>query len=121
MSALLTSESGNTDEIVKYINECKEMGIRVLPPEVNQSDLKVPRHGQPFPREFALSRIGLVVALFVVAFLPPLAYSTLHGPRYRVEVCMTFNGQTVCKRVNAKSENAAVRLSSYSEKRHIEC
>ncbi len=39
MSALLTSESGNTDKIVKYINECKEMGFRVLPPDVNQSDL----------------------------------------------------------------------------------
>jgi len=39
MSALLTSESGSTDKIVKYINECREMGIRVLPPEVNQSDL----------------------------------------------------------------------------------
>jgi DNA polymerase-3 subunit alpha len=38
MSALLTSESGNTDKIVKYINECREMGIRVLPPDVNQSD-----------------------------------------------------------------------------------
>jgi DNA polymerase-3 subunit alpha len=39
MSALLTSESGNTDKVVKYINEAKEMGIRVLPPDVNQSDL----------------------------------------------------------------------------------
>ena len=39
MSALLTSESGNTDKIVKYINECREMGIAVLPPDVNQSDL----------------------------------------------------------------------------------
>ncbi len=39
MSALLTSESGNSDKIVKYINECREMGIRVLPPDVNQSDL----------------------------------------------------------------------------------
>jgi DNA polymerase-3 subunit alpha len=39
MSALLTSEAGNTDKIVKYINECREMGIRVLPPDVNQSDL----------------------------------------------------------------------------------
>jgi DNA polymerase-3 subunit alpha len=39
MSALLTSESGNTDKIVKYINECKELGIKVLPPDVNQSDL----------------------------------------------------------------------------------
>ena len=27
MSALLTSESGNTDKVVKYINECREMGI----------------------------------------------------------------------------------------------
>ncbi len=39
MSALLTSESGSTDKIVKYINECKDLGIRVLPPDVNQSDL----------------------------------------------------------------------------------
>ena len=38
MSALLTSESGNMDKIVKYINECREMGIHVLPPDVNQSD-----------------------------------------------------------------------------------
>ncbi|MGA8026247.1 MAG: DNA polymerase III subunit alpha, partial [Bryobacteraceae bacterium] len=39
MSALLTSEAGNVDKVVKYINECREMGIRVLPPDVNQSDL----------------------------------------------------------------------------------
>jgi DNA polymerase-3 subunit alpha len=39
MSALLTSEAGNMDKVVKYINECREMGIRVLPPDVNQSDL----------------------------------------------------------------------------------
>jgi DNA polymerase III subunit alpha len=39
MSALLTSESGNMDKTVKYINECREMGIAVLPPDINQSDL----------------------------------------------------------------------------------
>jgi len=39
MSALLTSETGNTAKIVKYINECREMGMRVLPPDVNHSDL----------------------------------------------------------------------------------
>ncbi|HZS51261.1 MAG TPA: DNA polymerase III subunit alpha [Bryobacterales bacterium] len=38
MSALLSSETGNTAKIVKYINECREMGIRVLPPDVNSSD-----------------------------------------------------------------------------------
>ena len=30
MSALLTSQTGNTAQVVKYINECREMGIRVL-------------------------------------------------------------------------------------------
>ena len=38
MAALLTSETGNTAKVVKYINECREMGITVLPPDVNSSD-----------------------------------------------------------------------------------
>src|SRR5437868_12509597 len=38
MAALLTSETGNTAKVVKYINECREMGITVLPPNVNSSD-----------------------------------------------------------------------------------
>jgi len=38
MAALLTSETGNTAKIVKYINECREMGITVLQPDVNSSD-----------------------------------------------------------------------------------
>ncbi|MDP8983392.1 MAG: DNA polymerase III subunit alpha [Acidobacteriota bacterium] len=38
LSALLTSEMGNTDKVVKYINECREMGIPVLSPDVNSSD-----------------------------------------------------------------------------------
>ncbi len=40
MAALLTSEMGNTDKIVIYINECREMGIKVLPPDVNESYAK---------------------------------------------------------------------------------
>jgi DNA polymerase-3 subunit alpha len=38
MSALLTSEAGNTAKVVKYINECREMGIQVLAPDVNHSE-----------------------------------------------------------------------------------
>ncbi len=37
MAALLTSEMGSTDKVVKYINECREMSIPVLPPDVNSS------------------------------------------------------------------------------------
>jgi len=39
MSALLTSETGNTAKVVKYINECRDMKIEVLPPDINQSSL----------------------------------------------------------------------------------
>ncbi|MBN2317815.1 MAG: DNA polymerase III subunit alpha [Acidobacteria bacterium] len=39
MAALLTSEIGNTDKIVMYIAECKDMGIAVLPPDINESSL----------------------------------------------------------------------------------
>jgi DNA polymerase-3 subunit alpha len=37
MAALLTSETGNTEKVVKYINEARGMGITVLPPDVNTS------------------------------------------------------------------------------------
>ena len=39
VAALLTSETGNTEKVVKYINEARGMGITVLPPDVNSSDL----------------------------------------------------------------------------------
>ncbi len=39
MAAILTSERGSQEKIVKYINECREMGIGVLPPDVNVSDV----------------------------------------------------------------------------------
>jgi DNA polymerase III subunit alpha len=39
MAALLTSEMGDTDKIVKYIEECRAMGIRVEPPDVNVSQV----------------------------------------------------------------------------------
>ena len=37
MAALLTSQAGSTDDVVKYINECREMGIPVEPPDINFS------------------------------------------------------------------------------------
>ena len=40
MAALLTSEMGDTDRIVKYIEECRAMGLRVQPPDVNVSQVR---------------------------------------------------------------------------------
>ncbi len=38
MCALLTSERDNTDKIVEYVKESNHMGIKVLPPDINESD-----------------------------------------------------------------------------------
>jgi DNA polymerase III subunit alpha len=46
MAALLTSVTGNTDDVVKYINECREMGIAVEAPDINVSDANFTPHGE---------------------------------------------------------------------------
>ncbi|HXI11992.1 MAG TPA: DNA polymerase III subunit alpha [Thermoanaerobaculia bacterium] len=38
MAALLTSEMDKTDNIVKFINEASQMHIRLLPPDINESN-----------------------------------------------------------------------------------
>jgi DNA polymerase-3 subunit alpha len=37
MCALMSSESGDTDKIIRYIGHCKEAGIAILAPDVNES------------------------------------------------------------------------------------
>jgi DNA polymerase-3 subunit alpha len=37
MAALLSSQIGKTEEVIKYIAEAREMGLEVLPPDVNES------------------------------------------------------------------------------------
>jgi len=37
MTAMLTSEMSSKDNVAKYFQECRDMGISVLPPDVNES------------------------------------------------------------------------------------
>ncbi|NDI36310.1 DNA polymerase III subunit alpha [Chengkuizengella sediminis] len=39
MSAMLTSVIGNQGKLAEYIDECRRMKIKVLPPDVNESDI----------------------------------------------------------------------------------
>jgi len=38
MAALLSCAMGDTDKLAEYIEECRQLGIEVLPPDVNESD-----------------------------------------------------------------------------------
>jgi len=39
MAALLTSVAGNKDKLFLYLNDCRKMGINVLPPSINYSGI----------------------------------------------------------------------------------
>jgi DNA polymerase-3 subunit alpha len=45
MAGLLTSETSKPENVVKYIGECKEMGIAVEPPDVQVSGAQFTPHG----------------------------------------------------------------------------
>ncbi|MGA3372452.1 MAG: DNA polymerase III subunit alpha [Terracidiphilus sp.] len=47
MAALLTSETSKPENVVKYIGECKEMGISVEPPDVQVSGAQFTPHVTP--------------------------------------------------------------------------
>jgi Na+/alanine symporter len=65
--------------------------------------------GKFLQRGSHLNKIVVVVTIFVAAFIALIAYSTLAGPRFRVEVCMEYQGRSACRTVSAKSEQAAIR------------
>ena len=49
MAALLTSETSKPENVVKYIGECREMGIRVEPPDVQVSGAQFTPHRRGDP------------------------------------------------------------------------
>ena len=50
--------------------------------------------------------IGVLFVLGVVAFL---IYSSMHLARYRVQVCVDFQGRTECRTASADSQDHALR------------
>ncbi len=55
LAALLTSVKNNKDRLPQYLNECRVMGITVLPPDVNESDADFTPRGQAI--RFGLSAV----------------------------------------------------------------
>jgi hypothetical protein len=54
----------------------------------------------------------LVGILFVLAVLGVIIYSTMNLAKYRVEVCMEFNGKTQCRIASGDSEEHAMRSAA---------
>src|SRR5256885_10607986 len=96
MSALLSSEIGNTDKVVQYINEARELGLEVLPPDVNESGFKFTVVGDRRLR-FGLGAIKNVGAGAIESIL---AGRTAGGPyRSLVDLCDRIDLRLCNKRV----------------------
>jgi hypothetical protein len=54
----------------------------------------------------------LVGIAFVVIFLGVIIYSTMNLSQNKVQVCMTFKGQTSCKTASATTRDFAVRTAT---------
>jgi DNA polymerase-3 subunit alpha len=67
MAALLTSVAGDKDKSAVYLNECRRMGITVLPPDVNASDATFTPVGSDI--RFGLAAVRNVGASVVEAIL----------------------------------------------------
>lgn len=58
MAALLTSEMNDSDKVMRYVMECKEKGIEVLPPDVNKSQWEFTvEEGDPPKIRFGLGAV----------------------------------------------------------------
>jgi hypothetical protein len=54
----------------------------------------------------------LIAIVFVLVFLGVIVYSTMNLSQNRVEVCMTFKRQTVCRVASATTREFALRTAT---------
>jgi DNA polymerase-3 subunit alpha len=95
MAAMLTSETGNMDKVVKYIHEARSLGITVLPPDVNTSDLNFTPVGEQI--RFGLSAIKNVGENTVKGILE--ARAGLGRFRTIYEFCESIDSRLLNRRV----------------------
>jgi DNA polymerase-3 subunit alpha len=105
MAALLTIEAANTDKLAMYLGECRDLGIPILPPDINASQLA-------FTVEKAGVRFGLCAVKNVGegAILSMLGVRQQHG---RVESLFTLCEQVDQRLVNKRPLESLVKAGAF--------
>jgi len=96
MAALLSSEKDNRDNIIKYINSAKEMGIPILPPDINESG-----------SDFSVSRGNIRFGLAGVKNVGEAAIEAILQAR-EGEGGKFLSFADVCRRVDSRKLNKRV-------------
>ena len=92
MAALLTSILDNSLKVAEYIAECKELGIAILPPDVNESDAN-----------FTVSGENLRFGLVAIKSIGWGAIEELMAERAENGPFLSF--EDFCRRMNGKELN----------------
>lgn len=53
----------------------------------------------------------LIGVIFVVAILGVIVYSSMNLGKYKVEVCMTFNGRSSCRTAEGKNQEETLQTA----------
>ncbi|MDQ6759510.1 MAG: hypothetical protein M3Z32_06545 [Acidobacteriota bacterium] len=59
-----------------------------------------------------MSKPVILGIVFVLAVLGVILYSTMNLAKFRVEVCVTFNGRSDCRIASADTEEHALRTAT---------
>jgi len=95
MAALLTIEAANTDKLAMYLGECRELGIPILPPDVNASELR-----------FTVTKEGVRFGLCAVKNVGEGAIQSILAVRREVgRITSLF---TLCEKVDLRLANKRV-------------
>jgi len=95
MTALLTSERDNIDKIVEYVNEAARMGIKVLAPDINESDALFKIEDQNTIRFglLAVKNVGLGAIESIIQARQKGRFSSLE------DLCSRIDGRLVNRKV----------------------
>ncbi|MHB8790358.1 MAG: DNA polymerase III subunit alpha [Desulfobulbaceae bacterium] len=105
MAALLSCDMDNTDKVVKYINECRQHKIAVLPPDINESF-------QDFTVINDRIRFGLAAVKNVggAALISIIEEREAHGPYTSLN---DFCGRIDSSRVNRKVIESLIKAGAF--------
>ena len=95
MAALLTIESQNTDKLAMYLGECRELGVSILPPDINASEL-----------QFVVTSDGVRFGLGAIKNVGDNAILSILSARREAGRIVSLNG--LCEEVDLRLVNKRV-------------
>ena len=95
MAALLTIERQNTDKVARYLGECRDLGVTVLPPDVNESE-----------RAFTVTPAGVRFGLGAVKNVGDKAIESILAVRREADRLTSLN--RLCENVDLQVVNKRV-------------